>query len=183
MAGGAAEPRLGEMQSGDAVEATKLVLKGLRYLEAFVCVAAFSIAVIALVSDVVGREVFGHGVFGAQRVAVWATAVVGLVGFALVTSDAGHLRPQFADRWLPRSAEPVISRVADVTSALICVFLGYHAVLFVHSSFELGERGVGIPIEVWPLQIILPWMFLSSAVRHLSFAAFPALKPVPKMEH
>jgi len=165
------------------VETTRRVLKGLRYLEAFICVAAFSIAVLALMSDVIGREVFGHGVFGAQRVAVWATAVVGLVGFALVSSDAGHLRPQFADRWLPRSAEPGLNRVADVTSALICVFLGYYAVLFVRSSFELGERGVGIPIELWPLQLILPWMFLSSAVRHLSFAVFPALKPLPKTEH
>lgn len=165
------------------METTKLVLKGLRYLEAFVCVMAFSIAVIALMSDVVGRELFGHGVFGAQRIAVWATAVVGLVGFALVTSDAGHLRPQFADRWLPPSVEPVIGRVADVISALVCVFLGYYAVLFVRSSFDLGERGVGVPIELWPLQIILPWMFLSSGFRHLSFAAFPALKPAPKMEH
>lgn len=165
------------------METTSRILKALRYLEALICVGAFSIVVIALMSDVIGREVFGHGVFGAQRVAVWASAVVGLVGFALVTSDAGHLRPQFADRWLPRSAEPVLNRVADVTSALICVFLGYYAVLFVRSSFELGERGVGIPIELWPLQIILPWMFLSSAFRHFSFAAFPALKPAPKLEH
>ncbi|CAN7371629.1 TRAP transporter small permease subunit [Pseudorhodoferax sp. LjRoot39] len=158
-------------------------MKGLRYLEAFICVGAFSIVVIALMSDVIGREVFGHGVFGAQRIAVWAAAVVGLVGFALVTSDAGHLRPQFADRWLPRSAEPVLGRVADLTSALICIFLGCYAVLFVHSSFALGERGIGVAIEVWPLQTILPWMFLSSAFRHLSFAAFPALKPAPRTEH
>lgn len=165
------------------VETTRLVLRGLRYLEAFVCLVAFSIAVIALTSDVLGRELFGHGVFGAQRVAVWATAVVGLVGFALVTSDAGHLRPQFADRWVPRSAEPVMGRLADLVSAVVCVFLGYYAVLFVRSSFELGERGIGLTIEVWPLQISLAWMFLSSALRHLSFAAFPALKPEPKTEH
>lgn len=165
------------------METTRRIFKGLRYLETFVCVAAFAIVVIALMSDVLGREVFGHGVFGAQRIAVWAAAVVGLVGFALVTADAGHLRPQFADRWLPRAAEPVLGRVADVVSALICAFLGYYAVLFVRSSFELGERGIGITIEVWPLQIILPWMFLSSAVRHLGFAVFPALKPLPKMEH
>lgn len=165
------------------METTRSVLKGLRYLEAFVCVVAFSTAVVALMSDVLGREVFGHGVFGAQRVAVWATAVVGLVGFALVTADAGHLRPQFADGWLPKSAEPAIGRVADVISALICGFLGVYAVEFVRSSYQLGERGVGITIEVWPLQIILPWMFLSSAFRYLCFAVFPALKPEPKQEH
>lgn len=178
-----AQFRLAKFSFGDMVETTRLVLKGLRHLEAFVCMLAFSIAVIALMSDVMGREVLGHGVFGAQRVAVWATAVVGLVGFALVTSDAGHLRPQFTDRWLPQSVEPVMGRVGDVISAAVCIFLGYYAILFVRSSFELGERGIGITIELWPLQTILPWMFLSSAVRHLSFAAFPALKPLPKTEH
>ena len=101
------------------METTRRILKGLRYLEALICVGAFSIVVIALMSDVIGREVFGHGVFGAQRIAVWAAAVVGLVGFALVTSDAGHLRPQFADHWLPRSAEPLLDRVADVTKVAL----------------------------------------------------------------
>jgi len=165
------------------VQSTRSVLKGLWYLEATICALAFAAAVIALMADVVGREVFGHGVFGAQRVAVWATAVAGLVGFALVTAESGHLRPRFADGWLPRAAEPVIERVADLVSATICVFLGSHAIDFVRSSYELGDRGVGITILVWPLQIILPWMFLSSAFRYLCFAAWPDLRPAPKAEH
>jgi len=165
------------------VQSTRSVLKGLWYLEATISVLAFATAVIALMADVLGREVFGHGVFGAQRVAVWATAVAGLVGFALVTAESGHLRPRFADGWLPRAAEPVVERIADVVSAAICAFLGSYAIDFVRSSYELGDRGVGITILVWPLQIILPWMFLSSAFRHLCFAAWPELKPAQKAEH
>jgi hypothetical protein len=42
---------------------------------------------------------------------------------------------------------------------------------------------MAIPILVWPIQLILPWMFFSSALRHLVFAAFPALKPAPKEGH
>ncbi len=99
-------------------------LKWLKALEATICVIAFSAAAIALIADVLGREIFGSGIFGAQRFAVWATAISGLIGFALVTSEAGHLRPQFADKWLPRWLDPHIDRIADVVSVVIFVGLG-----------------------------------------------------------
>ena len=41
---------------------------------------------------------------------------------------------------------------------------------------------MAIPIKVWPIQLILPWMFFSSALRHLVFAGFPELRPAPKEE-
>ena len=52
----------------------------------------------------------------------------------------------------------------------------------VSRSAQLGERGLAIPILVWPIQIILPWMFFSSAVRHLIFAVWMDLRPEPKGE-
>jgi hypothetical protein len=75
-----------------------------------------------------------------------------------------------------------MERVSDVVSALICIGLGVYAVEFVQSSRALGERGMAIPIKVWPIQLILPWMFFSSAIRHLVFMAYPALRPEPKGE-
>ena len=57
------------------------------------------------------------------------------------------------------------------------------AVGMVHMALEkLGERGMAIPIKVWPIQIVLPWMFLSSALRHLAFGVWPALRPAAKEE-
>ncbi len=164
------------------MQAARRFLRGLWLFEATVCVLAFSITAVALMADVLGREFFGNGIFGAQRLAVWTTAIAGLVGFALVTAEAGHLRPRFMDGWLPKAAEPFIDRVAELISAAICIFLGWYAVEFVRSSAALGERGMAIPIVVWPIQLILPWMFFSSALRHLCFAAWPALKPEPKQE-
>jgi TRAP-type C4-dicarboxylate transport system permease small subunit len=164
------------------MDTARRLMRGLWLLEATVCVLAFSITSIALMADVLGREFFGNGIFGAQRLAVWGTAVAGLVGFALVTAEAGHLRPRFADAWLPKSVEPYIDRLAEIISAVICIALGWYAVDFVRSSAALGERGMAIPIVVWPIQLILPWMFFSSALRHLCFATWPELKPEPKQE-
>ena len=106
----------------------------------------------------------------------------GLLGFALVTAENGHLRPQFADKWLPRALDPHMDRIGDIISMLICAALGWYAVGFVQSSADLGERGMAIPIKVWPIQLVLPWMFFSSAIRHAAFAIWPALRPEPKGE-
>lgn len=157
-------------------------LKWLKAIEVFVCVVAFSAAAVSLVADVLAREFFGNGIFGAQRFAVWATAIAGLIGFALVTSENGHLRPQFADKWIPDSLTPYIDRIADWISVIVFVGLGIYAVDFVLSSYRLDERGMAIPISVWPIQLILPWMFFSSALRHAAFALWPALRPIPQGE-
>ena len=157
-------------------------LKGLWYLEATVCVVAFTLTAGALMADVLAREFFGNGIFGAQRFAVWTTAVAGLLGFALVTAERGHLRPTFADRLVPRALEPFMDRIGELLSAAICAFLGWYAIGFVQSSMQLGERGMAIPIKVWPIQTVLIWMFFSSALRHLIFAARPDLRPAPRKE-
>ena len=72
--------------------------------------------------------------------------------------------------------------IKPLVAALICIALGFYAVQFGQSAYALGERGMAIPIKVWPIQLILPWMFFSSAIRHLVFMAYPALRPEPKGE-
>ena len=164
------------------MQAVQKFLKVLWTVEATVCVLAFTGTAVALMADVLAREVFGNGLFGAQRFAVWANAIAGLLGFALVTAERGHLRPQFADALVPKSLEPHIERIGELVSALICLGLAWYAVEFVLSSARLGERGMAIPILVWPIQLVLPWMFASSALRHIAFATWPELRPVPRSE-
>lgn len=164
------------------MDAMKGLLKVLLWIEIAVCAITLTLGAGALVADVIAREFFGNGIFGAQRFAVWATAIAGLIGFALVTAERGHLRPQFTDKWLPAAWDPHMERISDVVSAVICLALGWYAIEFVKSSYALGERGMAIPIKLWPIQLILPWMFFSSAIRHLIFAASPALRPEPKGE-
>lgn len=164
------------------MEAVRRAMRWLFWVEASVAVAAFLVVAVALMADVIGREFFGDGIFGAQRVAVWATAIAGLGGFALVTAEGGHLRPQFADSWLPKEWDPYLARLGDVVSAAICLFLAWFAWDFVMENRRLGERGMAVPILVWPIQLILPWMFFSSALRYLAFAVFPPLRPAPKTE-
>ena len=164
------------------MNAVRKLLKALWSIEATICVIAFAGTALALMADVLAREFFGNGIFGAQRFAVWSNAIAGLLGFALVTAERGHLRPQFADNLLPKALEPYADRIGEVLSAVICLGMAWFALRFVQSSAALGERGMAIPILVWPIQLVLVWMFLSSALRHLAFARWPELRPVPRSE-
>lgn len=164
------------------MHAVQAGLKWLWRVEATICVIAFFGTALALMADVLAREFFGNGIFGAQRFAVWSNAIAGLLGFAIVTAERGHLRPQFADALVPKALAPHIDRIGEVISALICLGLTWFAVRFVMSSAALGERGMAIPIVVWPIQLVLPWMFFSSALRHLAFAGWPSLRPAPRSE-
>lgn len=153
-------------------------LNGLYWAEAILAVTAFSGVALALTADVIGREVFGNGIYGAQKFAVYCTAVAGMTGFALVVAKGGHLRPKFFDRLVPKQFDALANRVADLTAAAICIFLGIYALQFVYSSYALQERGLGLNILVWPIQAIIPYVMLSSALRYLLFALLPANRPV-----
>lgn len=161
------------------MRAARRLLGALFALEAAVAGLAFVLLAAALFADVVARELTGNGIWGAQRFAVYAMVVAAMLGFAVTTHLNRHLSIEAAQRALPASLGPLVARIGDAVSAAICLFLCYWAVRFVLVSYETQERGMALEILVWPIQAVLPWAFLSAALRHLAFAAWPALKPGP----
>jgi len=153
------------------------LLGALKGFEKWVAIASFGAVAVLLFSDVVGREIFGQGIFWAQRAAVYCATVAGLLGFSLCTAMGGHLRPSSFDKLLPTAWNLPMNRVADLISAGVCLFLAIYGANFVVNSFQLGERGQAIDMALWPVQIILPYCFGSAMLRYLVFAAFPALRP------
>jgi C4-dicarboxylate transporter DctQ subunit len=159
------------------------VHRGLTWLfrvEVVVACTAFVLVAVALFADVMGRELFGNGIFGAQRFAVYCTAIAGLLGFTIVVHSGGHLRVGAVDRMFPAAWHPLMTRAGDVISAVICLGLGVYAFEFVQNSYKLGETGMAIQIKLWPIQSVIPYIFFASALRYLVFAAFPAIRPEEK---
>lgn len=144
-------------------------------LEAFFCFTALIVGTLALLADIVGRELFGIGVFGAQRLAVYCMAVAGMLGFSYVVSQGGHVRVSIVDRIVPARFEQVAQRAADLVSAVVCAGLALGAFLFVRGSYELGEYSMTLPMAVWTVQSVLPIAFALAALKYLLFAAVPGL--------
>ncbi|QQS11113.1 MAG: TRAP transporter small permease subunit [Rhodospirillales bacterium] len=146
-------------------------------VELFVTCMALLLVASALFIDVVAREAFGQGIFGAQKLAVYCNAIAGLLGFAVVVHAGGHLRVSAVDNLFPTTWHPAMSRLGDVVSAALCAMLGWFAVKYVQSSMRLGEVDLLFYAELWPVQLVLPYIFYASSLRYLCFAAYPALRP------
>lgn len=150
----------------------------LRAAEALVAAAAYAAVAILLMSDVIGREVFGQAFLGTQQLAVYAAIIAGFLGLSLATSDNSHLRPAFMDfalrRWDRR-----VDRIGDAVSFLFYLAAAYVAWTFVAVSMDAGDRAPVLYFVVWPLQLVIPYAFVSAGLKHLAFALRPGLKPRP----
>lgn len=160
--------------------AARRFLGALFVVEAGVAGLAFCFLTLMLFADVVAREFLGNGIWGAQRLAVYAMIVAAMLGFAVTTHLNRHLTIEGAGALVPRAAAAAVARAGDLVAAGICLFLAYWAARFVLVSFQNEERGMALDLMLWPIQLVLPWAFASSALRHLAFAAWPVLKPAPE---
>ncbi len=157
-------------------------LRALSLLERTVCIAGFAGITGALFVDLLGRELLGRGVYGAQRFAVYCMIVAAFVGFALAVEWRAHLGIEVADKLVPARWNDAMQRIAELVSAAGCAFLGYWSWRFVADSYADQARGMGLEIVLWPVQSVLVWCFASSALRHLAYGVWPASRTPPRSE-
>lgn len=152
--------------------ATK-VLRRLYRVEAAIAVVAFFCITGALFADLMGRELFGRGIFVAQRFAVYCMIVDAFFGFALAVGWRAHLGIEIAAKLTPRAWDAAMERLSDAVAATGCLFLAYWSWRFVAASYADASRGQALEILLWPVQALLIWCFCSSALRYAACAAFP----------
>lgn len=146
-------------------------------IEVIVCYTTFIIGTVALALDIIGREFFSKGIFGAQRLAVYCIAIAGVMGFSYVVSHGGHLRPSILDKLVPPKYDRLAGRVADTISAVLCVLLAYGALLLVRTTHLHGEQDMSLSIPIWPIQSVLIVAFMFAASKYLLFAFYPSMRP------
>ena len=158
------------------------LLRGLRLIESLVATVAYGTVAALLIYDVIGREVFGTSFLGADQLAVYGAIIAGFLGLSLATSDNAHLRPAFMD-FLFKKHEASVVRAGDFISCVFFIAAAIVAWSFVSVSMEAQDRAPVFYFVVWPLQIIIPYAFLSCAAKHGIFALRPDLKPVASKAH
>ncbi|WP_025899109.1 TRAP transporter small permease [Sneathiella glossodoripedis] len=145
-------------------------------MEATLTMVAYGATAISLLGDVVGRELFDTGIWGAQRFAVYAAIVAGFLGMSLAAAEGENIRPQILDSIIPRSMNAFVDRLADFVSSGIYLILFYLAVGFVQASYENEEIAAVLDWPLWPIQMILPYAFLAVGIRYFAFAISPEFK-------
>lgn len=145
-------------------------------------VLAFALMVLVVVLDVLFREWRGSGLNWAMQIGVYANAALALLSMALTSSGDAHLRPRFADRWLPDRFDPLLRRLGDAGSALGFGLLAGLGLWVTLETRALDERGAVLGNPIWPIQLILPLSFALAALMHALRAYDPSLR-APPLEH
>lgn len=153
------------------------LLGGMLRLEKSVAILTFLLMVAALAADVIGRELFGTGIFGSVKFAVYALIYCAMAGFGIATATGSHLRPSLADGLIPRKLTGAAIRIGNLASAAILLTLAYAGYEFVEFSRMIEERSDTLDWLMWPVQAAIPIGFTLSALRFLIYAAYPALLP------
>jgi TRAP-type C4-dicarboxylate transport system permease small subunit len=145
--------------------------------ERAVTFAAFVVLVAVLFADVTMREITGAGLIWARQAGVYANLFLTLIGIGIASAAGAHLRPRFADRWLPRAWDRWLARVQDLLMSAFCLAFSLVAVAAVAETHMLGERTSLPDWPVWPFQSVIPAVFAVASLRHLAYAVFPRLAP------
>jgi TRAP-type C4-dicarboxylate transport system permease small subunit len=155
----------------------KALLEWLHRAERAVVIIAFTGMVAVVFADVLAREVTGIGLPWARQVGVYFNIVVVMFGIGLASASGSHLRPRFADNWLPSRWEPGLAFVQHALFALFCLAFAAIAGDMVATSVRLDERSEILRLPVWPIQAVIPLVFLIAALRHGIYALRPELRP------
>ena len=152
------------------------ILVNLTRIEGIVATVAYSCVALLLMIDVIGREVFSISFLGIKAVSVYIAIVAGFLGLVLATHASTHLRPEVLDRLVVGKAAIVVTRIGDFLSAGLYLVLAWYAYEFVSLSMEVGDKAAVLYFVLWPIQLIMPYAFISCAFRHLVFAWDAELK-------
>jgi TRAP-type C4-dicarboxylate transport system permease small subunit len=158
--------------------------------ECWVAVTGFGLIAALLILDVAGRELLGPlykwldikrstGVYGAQKLSVYALVLASFAGIGIATATGSHLLPRVGFAWIPERWGDAMNRLADLITGFFMLGVTYYGFVFIHSTMTAGLRAQAFDVPVWPFQLAIPLGFLSAAVRYFAFAAWPAIRPLP----
>lgn len=155
----------------------KALLAVILRVESVLAAIAYAVVAVLLLGEIIARELLYTSIWGSQKMAVFGAIVAAFLGLALATAANAHLRPQFADNWFPPAWRPAIGRLGDLLSCAIFASLGVVAFLYIADTYANGDRAAVLYWPLWPIQLVIPYAFASSALRHLAFAIWPEMKP------
>ena len=165
------------MKSKKLQSTAKRLLERIGFFERVVTFVAFLVLIGVIFADVLMREATGSGLHWARQAGVYANVFVVMFGIGIASAGGAHLRPRFADGWLPARLDPLLIRLQDGLMACFCLSFAVVAAVVVADSFLLNERSVVLRLLIWPFQVIVPVVFIIATVRHTLFAVFPTVRP------
>lgn len=150
----------------------------------------FLLLTLVMIADVVKREAIDRflpsmitewiglgGIIWAQKLSLYFMLWGGLFGCLMASAKGAHLRPEIADKLIPKALEPYVKIAEQLVISMFFSFLAYLSVLYVKESFAGQEQNPVTDIYLWMVQLIFIYVFSSMGIRHLAYAIFPKIRP------
>lgn len=144
--------------------------------EALTATTAYAVVAGLLVAEVIGREFFGATFLGVQQLAVYAAILAGFLGLTLATSENKHLRPEALD-FLTKRLGVQMTRLSDLVSSIFFFCCSAVSANFVLASMVAQDKAPVLYFHLWPLQLVIPYAFASSGLKHFCFFLRNDLRP------
>lgn len=117
------------------------------------------------------------GIIWAQKLALYFMLWGGLFGTVCASAKGAHLRPEIADKVLPKAILPYVKIVEQLVISAFFIFLSYLSFLYIKESIEQDEVNPVTEIHLWKVQLIFPYIFSSMGLRHFLYGILPSLAP------
>ena len=112
------------------------------------------------------RNVFHSGIIWADPLMRHIVLWLGCLGGAMATTRIRHISIDIFSRFLPGPLHAFRDKIVYLATALVSSILGMAALRLVIDEKEFGERAF-LNIDVWMLQMIIPFAFFLIAYRSL----------------
>lgn len=141
-------------------------------IERFMATFFMGAMTLLVIMDVFSREVLNQGYPWAQKTAVYFMIWGGFLGAIMISEKAGHLRPEVGDK-LWQKHLTLFVRIQNILTIFFCGVFLYASIGYVNESMDFGDKSVVLKVQLWILQLIIPYTFLSMGIRNLYFFIYP----------
>ncbi|MCX5806656.1 MAG: TRAP transporter small permease [Proteobacteria bacterium] len=137
-------------------------------VEQILLVILLSALILVAFSQIILRNIFSTGIAWGDALVRVLVLWTGFVGATIAVLEGKHICIDVVTRWLSSKGKKIVAIIIDASSFLICCFLTYAALKFIHNEFQMKSVAfLGIPS--WASEIILPLTFGLMAFRYFFY--------------
>jgi TRAP-type C4-dicarboxylate transport system permease small subunit len=116
-------------------------------------------------SQIILRNLFSTGIAWGDALVRGLVLWTGFIGATIAVREGKHICIDAVSQWLSPKGKRVVEIIIHAFSFLICCFLTYAALKFIHNEFQM-KSVIFLGIPSWVSEIILPVTFGIMAFRY-----------------
>ena len=138
------------------LEIIKKINNAMKVVEEFIVGYGTIALAVLIISNVVGRNVFGYSLFFVQEVNEFLIIIITFVGCSYAARNGRHIRMSALSDLVPEKYEKKMTYLMTGGTFVFLVWLTYVSGDYIHNLFQSGRTSNLLTIPLWRIWIIVP---------------------------